>query len=52
MDELAKQLLMGFPSFAGLVFCIWMQKQQNDRLMSLLERFCKPCEDEEPDPPK
>lgn len=47
MEETVKQLLQGFPSFAGLIICIAILKQQNDRLMGLLERFCKNCSEED-----
>lgn len=40
MDDLAKTLILGFPSFAGLLLCIYSQQRQIDRLMAFIERNC------------
>lgn len=47
MEAIVIKAIEGFPSFAGLIICIIVLKQINDRQLTLLERFCKPCKDTE-----
>lgn len=47
MDETVKAILQGFPTFAGLVIAILIQREQNIKLMALLERRLRLCDEVE-----
>lgn len=47
LEPIIIKAIEGFPSFAGLIICIVILRQENIRLMSLLERFCKPCDEKD-----
>jgi len=47
VDELVKSVLAGLPSFAGLILAIYVLREQNQRLLAMLEKHWQPCEADE-----
>jgi len=46
MDQMIQSVIAGLPNFIGLVLAILVLREQNQRLLVLLEVHWKPCFDD------
>ncbi len=50
MDELLKSVITGMPSFIGLVLAVIVLREQNQRLLAMIERMVQACEEDMKEP--